>query len=229
VWIVSFFAAGAGVALHLLHVGAFEAEHANDGRRILTQPEHESASRIAGSVLANPLATDVLAGAPLREHEILWDFAGRACASHLDALAEGRYVVELKVTNCAEPSRFSRQALHMGYIAQCAFYAEAAKVDAAYIIAVEDKRPWPVTVLRLPREPRRLGAVRHLQLDHVAAVVVGGAVGPNRGQTAQDHAEHAMAHAAVAYGRHEERDAVTGELDATHAMARWALFVEVSR
>lgn len=57
----------------------------------------------------------------------------------------------------------------------------------------------------------------------------GGAVGPNRGQTAQDHAEHAMAHAAVAYGRHEERDAVTGELDATHAMARWALFVEVSR
>lgn len=133
---------------------AFEAEHANDGRRILTQPEHESASRIAGAVMANPLASDVLAGAPLREHEILWDFAGRGCASHLDALAEGRYVVELKVTNCAEPSRFSRQALHMGYIAQCAFYAEAAKVDAAYIIAVEDKRPWPVTVLRLT--PRAL-------------------------------------------------------------------------
>lgn len=57
----------------------------------------------------------------------------------------------------------------------------------------------------------------------------GGAVGPNRGQTAQDHAEHAMAHAAVAYARPEDRDAVTGELDATHAMARWALFVEVSR
>ena len=57
----------------------------------------------------------------------------------------------------------------------------------------------------------------------------GGATGPNRGQTAQDHAEHAMAHAAVAYARPEERDAVTGELDATHAMARWALFVEVSR
>ena len=57
----------------------------------------------------------------------------------------------------------------------------------------------------------------------------GGAVGPNRGQTAQDHAEHAMAHAAVAYARPDERDAVTGELDATHAMARWALFVEVSR
>lgn len=57
----------------------------------------------------------------------------------------------------------------------------------------------------------------------------GGAVGPNRGQTAQDHAEHAMAHAANAYARPEDRDAVTGELDATHAMARWALFVEVSR
>ena len=57
----------------------------------------------------------------------------------------------------------------------------------------------------------------------------GEAVGPNRGQTAQDHAEHAMAHAASAYARPEERDAVTGELDATHAMARWALFVEVSR
>lgn len=131
-----------------------EFKAAHDGALILTQPEHESASRIAGAVMANPLAADVLAGAPMREHEILWDFAGRACASHLDALATGRYVVELKVTNCAEPSRFSRQALHMGYIAQCAFYAEAAKVDAAYIIAVEDKRPWPVTVLRLT--PRAL-------------------------------------------------------------------------
>jgi site-specific DNA-cytosine methylase len=57
----------------------------------------------------------------------------------------------------------------------------------------------------------------------------GGGAGSNRGQTAQDHAEHAMAHAAVAYARPEERDAVTGELDATHAMARWALVVEVSR
>jgi len=57
----------------------------------------------------------------------------------------------------------------------------------------------------------------------------GGATGPNRGQTAQDHAEHAMAHAANAYARPTDRDAVTGELDATHAMARWALFVEVSR
>lgn len=131
-----------------------EFKAAHDGSLILTMPEHESAARIAGAVMASQLAADVLAGAPLREHEILWDFAGRACASHLDALAEGRYVVELKVTNCAEPSRFSRQALHMGYIAQCAFYAEAAQVDAAYIIAVEDKRPWPVTVLRLT--PRAL-------------------------------------------------------------------------
>ena len=57
----------------------------------------------------------------------------------------------------------------------------------------------------------------------------GGATGPNRGQTAQDHAEHAMSHAANAYARPTDRDAVTGELDATHAMARWALFVEVSR
>ena len=57
----------------------------------------------------------------------------------------------------------------------------------------------------------------------------GGEAGSNRGQTAQNHAEHAMSHGATAYGRPEERDAVTGELDATHAMARWALFVEVSR
>lgn len=57
----------------------------------------------------------------------------------------------------------------------------------------------------------------------------GGEAGSNRGQTAQNHAEHAMSHGATAYGRPEERDAVTGELDATHAAARWALFVEVQR
>jgi hypothetical protein len=57
----------------------------------------------------------------------------------------------------------------------------------------------------------------------------GGEAGSNRGQTAQNHAEHAMSHGATAYGRPEERDAVTGELDATHAAARWALLVEVQR
>lgn len=133
---------------------AFEAEHANDGRRILTAPEHESASRIAGAVMGSPLAQSVLEPATLREHEIHWSFGGRACVSHLDALATERYVVELKVTNCAHPEKFAWQARRMGYIAQCAFYAEAAKVDAAYIVAVEDKRPWPVTVLRLT--PRAL-------------------------------------------------------------------------
>lgn len=131
-----------------------EFKAANDGALILTTPEHESASRIAGAVMGNALAMSVLEPAALREHEILWDFAGRKCASHLDALAANRYVVELKVTNCAEPQRFTRQAQHMGYIAQCAFYAEAAKVDCAYIIAVEDQRPWPVTVMRL--SPRAL-------------------------------------------------------------------------
>ena len=56
-----------------------------------------------------------------------------------------------------------------------------------------------------------------------------GATGPSAGQSAQDHAEHAMAHAAVAYARPEERDDETGELHATHAMARWCLFGEVAK
>ena len=56
-----------------------------------------------------------------------------------------------------------------------------------------------------------------------------GATGPSADQSAQDHAEHAMAHAAVAFGRPGERDDETGELHAVHAAARWALFGEVSR
>ena len=56
-----------------------------------------------------------------------------------------------------------------------------------------------------------------------------GATGPSADQSAQDHAEHAMAHAAVAYARPGERDDETGELHAVHAAARWCLFVEVGR
>ena len=56
-----------------------------------------------------------------------------------------------------------------------------------------------------------------------------GATGPSANQTAQDHAERAMSHAAVAFSRPEERDDETGELHATHAACRWALFREVSR
>ena len=56
-----------------------------------------------------------------------------------------------------------------------------------------------------------------------------GATGPSANQTAQDHAERAMSHAAVAFSRPEERDDETGELHATHAMARWCLFGEVAK
>ena len=56
-----------------------------------------------------------------------------------------------------------------------------------------------------------------------------GATGPSAKQTAQDHAERAMSHAAVAFRRPEERDDETGELHATHAMARWCLFGEVAK
>lgn len=134
----------------------FAAEHA--GEKILTRTEADDAMRIAAAVRSNPLAMKILEG----EHEkrLEWDYLGRACQGHLDVLVPGVRVAELKVTNDASPDRFTWQAIRMAYHCQLAWYGNAAQVEQAHVVAVEDKAPHVVTVMELT--PRILDQGRKL-------------------------------------------------------------------
>lgn len=143
-----------GASPHVVYEGdrrgkawdAFKAEHW--GARILTSGEDDDARRIADAVKAHPRAVELLDGK--RELEIGWAWLGRDCMSHLDVLGDGR-IADLKITSAGPPEKFRWHALRSGWHAQLAFYRRAAKsigVDAkeCYLIAVEDKSPYAVTV-----------------------------------------------------------------------------------
>lgn len=132
---------------------AFQA--ANPKTTILNGREWSEAEQIVASILRNPLALSILRdGEPVVEQRIDWTWQGRAFRSTPDVRAADR-VVDLKTTRCAEPEKFARSAIWMGYHAQLALYLDAVRESQlgtpreAFVVAVESAPPYPVTVLRL--------------------------------------------------------------------------------
>lgn len=125
----------------------------NRGKFIVSDTEVENASSIVDAIQANSLAMSVLAGR--HELEIDWNIGPRKCQSHLDVLAD-TFISDLKITNCTEPSRFSAQAERMAWHAQLAWYRKAVyetkqnDIRDLYLVGVEPKAPYNVTVLRMP-------------------------------------------------------------------------------
>jgi len=146
---------------------AFEAEHI--GSEILTTTEYDKVMRMAESVRNHPTAMDLLTG--VRETMLEWRLYDQQCRATPDVRNESR-VVELKSCACAEPLRFTGQALRMAYHAQLAWYMDAVVASKAgspkdaYIVAVESAPPYPVTVLRLTDRAIEAGrGLYHLWLE----------------------------------------------------------------
>lgn len=144
---------------------AFRAEHEETRAEILNAKEWAVAEGMATAIRRHPIAPDLLlADTIIREQTIKWEWLGRRCSSRPDARSEdGRIVTDFKTTQCAEPQKFMRDATWRGYNAQLAFYGLAVQhllgraPDELYVVAVESKRPYAVTVLRLDDEARLQG------------------------------------------------------------------------
>ena len=128
----------------------FQAEH--DGKDIYTASEHEDAGSVARAVLGHPEAMALLAGE--RELGLTWDLDGRPCAGRIDAVC-GATVADLKTTADANPDRFVRHAIKMGYHAQLAWYADGLasagrpRPTRHCLVAVETEFPHVITSLEL--------------------------------------------------------------------------------
>lgn len=132
---------------------AFVDEHAND--LILSESEALTAEGIASAVKADPVASRVLyQPGMVYEKTIEWDWQGKPFRCTPDARGPF-HLVDLKTTRDAEPEAFQRQASKLGYHTQLALYARAIEQTTGvrprdvFIVAVENKAPYGVTVLEL--------------------------------------------------------------------------------
>jgi hypothetical protein len=140
----------------------FRDDPENASSMIVTRSELAEAEGMAESVRAHPRAVEVLKGQ--YQKEIDWKFLGRDCQSHLDVTGPGfDYVTELKSCNTSKPEMFRWKALRMQYNAQLAFYGDAVRYVSGvlpkdyFIVCVESKSPYVVTVYRLTERAMDLG------------------------------------------------------------------------
>lgn len=134
-----------------------EFKEANADALILNEKEHDQAKRINDAVRAHKLASQVLfCDGTIYEQTIHWEWRGRAMRCTPDARS-WRHLVDLKTTRDADPDKFTRDATRMGYHAQLALYslamehAQGNRPRDVYIVAVESKAPFAVTVCELTR------------------------------------------------------------------------------
>lgn len=140
---------------------AFAAAHPDT--EILTMAEFDKARRMADAVRASELAMSVLAG--VKEKTILFRWMGLDCRSTPDVRG-ANYLTELKSSSSADPVRFPWHAIRMQYHAQMRLQTIAAsqsgparerKIDDCFIVCVEEKPPFPVTVFRMDERALEVG------------------------------------------------------------------------
>lgn len=143
---------------------AFQEEAAAAGYHEIVNPrEHAIVVGVTESIKRHELATKLLFDGTIRETRIDWEFCGKACRATPDARIPRTHVTDLKSAVSSEPATFARQARRLYYHAQAELYVEAidrageGRPADAYVIAVEKKRPYPVTVFRFTEELLELG------------------------------------------------------------------------
>jgi PDDEXK-like domain of unknown function (DUF3799) len=141
---------------------------ANEGKHIIIPSQLAVVDGMRRSLEAHPRAMELLDDG-VQEQRITWDINGRACAGTPDCVKpKGRRkrLVELKTCMSSNPRVFKWHALKQGWFAQVAWYADGLErslayehgpVDEIYVVAVESKPPYPVTVFRVRESMMKRG------------------------------------------------------------------------
>lgn len=168
---------------------AFAEEHA--GRLILSQSEMRQAQAMATALRANRDVMGLLeAPGVIHEQRIDWTWDGRAYRSTPDARSPG-VLVDLKCLRSSEPGEVMWQSAKAHYHAQAALYRRALasigeRIDAAYLVVVENKPPHPVTVLRFGANALERGDAACLGWDQYRRVCEDANIYPGYVQTVTD-------------------------------------------
>jgi hypothetical protein len=140
-----------------------EFKQENAGKTILNVNEKRQGEKIANAIRRHPIAMRVLfADNTTHEQRIDWTWDGREFRSTPDALGV-HHLVDLKCLKSADPERVMWQSRSMNYHAQAALYRRAVlekfnrKLRDCFLVVVENKEPYPVTVLRFSERALDMG------------------------------------------------------------------------
>lgn len=143
---------------------AFETEH--QGALILSKPELSKANAMARAIRAHATANRLLFSGAKLEQRVDWEWQGRKFRSTPDA-ASSSFIVDLKCLRSADPDKVVWQSRDMFYNAQAALYRRALHsldskatpytIKDCYLCVVENKAPYPVTVLRFTESALEAG------------------------------------------------------------------------
>lgn len=139
---------------------SFKATHDDAKIPVVSTTEYNRACAVVDGLRRHHLAANLLDmmtfGKAVVEQKIEWQYGGRACTSTPDLINQQRgLIVDVKSTRDAEIAWFQRDAWKRFYPAQLAFYRMAVaqvygwEATELYIIAIESKDPYDVTVHRL--------------------------------------------------------------------------------
>ena len=158
---------------------AFQADAATRGLTILDEDEERRALAMAEAVARSGARR--LVDPSQGRAEVPLTFAdprtGRICKARLDRVNLDGMVLDLKSTRSAELRNFGRQAWHLGYFHQAAFYSVAIGVATGQdperipflFLAVENEPPYDVAVFE-PCPETRYAAMEevHRLMDSLA-------------------------------------------------------------
>lgn len=152
-----------------------------DMRYTLTQSEYDRTDLIRSAVHSHPFASSLLnAPGVVAEASMVWkdELTGLTCKGRPDLYdAERGYLVDLKFTRDAHPSRIEKFVASNSLHIQMAFYTEGlcaldVKIERQFVIAVEPEAPHEVCVYECSADmiPDGHEHVRRLRGEYAACV-----------------------------------------------------------
>ncbi len=139
-----------------------------EGKRILTQDEHDSIFGMRDAVMGHPkLKYAVESGFP--EQSLFAPFGTVTRKCRIDLVPKGPALLDFKSTDDASPVAFGRKAANMGYYRQAAYYLDIAKENGLphtsfVLVAVEKSPPYAVGIYYLTPDQIELGRKRYTDL-----------------------------------------------------------------
>jgi len=137
-----------------------KAASLSEGRQPLLLKEFDQVLAIRNSVMAHPIARDLLTGHKAEE-SVFWDEDGLMRKCRPDAWKPGM-LVDLKTTRSADPNEFGKTAHEFGYHQSAAHYIDGVKAATGeelpfHFVLVEKTAPYFVSVVELDIEAVNIG------------------------------------------------------------------------
>jgi exodeoxyribonuclease VIII len=159
---------------------------------LLNQKEMSDLTRMAGSILSNPIAKKILSEGMVEASLFFRDKdTGILCRSRPDIFQIGGYVVDFKTTQDSSPGVFSNSIRSYRYDLQMAFYYDAVKLvtgkepEAAVIIACDKKAPFDTGIYMLDDDALETGRQWYKQALRILKVCIEKKKWPGRQARAQ--------------------------------------------